>query len=203
MNLPPLKFPSFKEAINYRSNCPLCNSLLHINDRDLATDYGHEYRSGEERITFFINQREDDTVTIDPDTDEIELILSNRMPEVPITGLSVNLQKMMSPPVYAGKFMHGLTIDCKSCCQYSFTLQIHFELTEKRLAGTYLNSETISIEEDSMVHEIKNSYATDQTYYSYFDREGDSRKVVLPLIPLDLLNPKETVSRIRKLLVFS
>lgn len=203
MNLPPLKFHSFKEAGNYRTTCPLCNNPLHINDRDLATDYGHEFRGGKPRISFFVNQREDDTITIDPETDEVELILSNRLPEELLTDLSPAAQKIMAPPVYNGRFMHGLTIDCKSCCQYAFTLQIHFNLTDKSLFGTYLNSESISIEEGEMVHEIKNSYATQITYYSYFDKEGDSKRLSLPLIPLDLSDPKETVARISNLLIFS
>ncbi len=185
--LPP-NFQAFKEAINYQSACPLCSSPLHINDRDLATDYGHEFRGGSPRISFFINQRADDTVTVDPETDEVELLLHNRVSDA---------------PPYNGRLIHSLTLNCNSCCQYSFTLQVHLNLTESKLDKVILDSESISIEEGSMVHEINNSYAMERTLYSYFDKEGDSKKVILPLISLDAFNPKETIARIRKLLIFS
>ncbi len=191
---------SFKEAINYQSGCPLCGAQLHINDRDLATDYGHDYRGGTPRISFFINQREDDTVTVDPETGEVELLLRNRMPaKIP----DFNQPPQPIPlPVYNGKLIHALHLNCNSCCQYSFTLQVHLNLTESKLEAIFLDSEQLSIEEDSMVHEINNSYAMERTSYSYFDKEGDSKKLTLPLITLDLSNPKETIARIRKLLVF-
>lgn len=193
--LPP-NFSTFKEGINYKSACPLCKSPLHINDRDLATDYGHEFRGGTPKISFFINQREDDTVTVDPETDEVELVLRNRMPER-ISGTS------FTPPTYNGKLIHALHLNCNSCCQYSFTLQVHLNLTKSKLIGIFLDSESMSIEECSMVHEINNSYSTNKTFYSYFDKEGDSKKVFLPLIPLDHYSPQETIARIRKLLIFS
>jgi len=203
MNLPPLKFHSFKEAISYKTVCPLCTNALHINDRDLATDYRRSDCGLKERLSFHVNQREQDTITIDPETDEVELVLSDRISDEVLQSLPPATQKIMNPPIYNGMFLHGLTIDCKSCCQYSFTLQIHFDLSKQKLFGIFLNSENVSIEEGEMVHEIKNSYATQITYYSYFDKEGDSKKLSLPLIPLDLSEPKETVARIRNLLIFS
>lgn len=179
-----LQFPSFKSATRYQSECPLCAGELLINDRDLATEYGYKFRGENPKISFFLDQREQDVISIDPDNDEIEYIDDYRS-------------------IRGGVFMHALTIDCKSCCQYNFRLQIHFNMKELKLAGVFLDSETISIEDCEMVHEIKNSYAVSKTYYSYFDKNGSSRRSELPLINLDLSNPRETVSRIRKLLIFS
>jgi len=205
MNLPVPKFNSFKEAIGYRYTCPLCTSNLYINDRDLArdliNDHGHESSGDTSKISFFISLIEKDTISIDLETDEVQIIFNDRMSKTIWTGPGT--PKIQAPPIYNGRFMHGLTIDCKNCCQYSFTLQIHFNLLNKVLSGIYLNSETISIEDGNIVHEIKNSYAAQVTYYSYFMKDGDSKKLPLPLIPLNLLDPKETVARIRNLLIFS
>ena len=198
-----IKFSSFKEAINYQPVCPLCRSQLHINDRDLAADYGFEYRGDKrERISFFVNRREDDTPTIDPETDEVELLYANRMPPS-IPNYNSPTHYTNPPKAYNGRFLHALTIDCKSCCQYGFTLQLHFDLTEQKLASAFLNSETVNITECEMVHEIKNIYATEKTHYTYFPRDGSCKQTTLPLIALDLSNPLETVARIRKLLIFS
>lgn len=209
MNTPSRYFHSLRMGLDYQTRCPLCKDLLKINDRDLASDWGyggHEY-GGDHRIAFYVSQKDDDAIVINPNTDEVELVVAKRWsPEVVVEAVNGEFEPSFKPsaqPIYNGKFMHALTIDCKSCCQYSYTLQVHFDLSEEILIGVYLNSESLSIEESGMVHEIKNSYAAQLTYYSYFDKEGDSKRDCLPLIPLDLDNPKETVSRIRKLLIFS
>lgn len=197
-----IQFQSFKQAVNYRQLCPLCQCRMHINDRDLATDYDIDCNIRKDRLCFFLNQREDDKITIDPESGEVDFVLAQRFPD---KLYDYTKQTYYAPPapVYNGTMIHALTVDCKNCCQYSYTLQIHFNLTEKRLGKTVLNSESISIEEGNMVHEVKNVYPMNKTEYAYFSKEGDSRKSSLPLIPLDLDSPKETVSRIRKLLIFS
>lgn len=192
-----IQFLSFKRAINYRQECPLCQCQMDINDRDLATDY-----EGKERLTFFLNRNEDDTIAINSETDEVELIFSKRMPD---KLYDYTKQSYYAPvtPIYNGTLIQALTIDCKHCCQYSYTLQIYFNLTEKKLAKTILNSESLTVEDGSMVHEIKNVYSMERTEYCCFSKEGDSKKSAIPLIPIDLDNPKETIFRIRKLLIFS
>jgi len=211
-----IKFYSFNEAISYKEKCPLCNQKLQINDRDLATDLGAEFQSGRRKISFFLDQFNRDTVSIDLHTEEVEVIIGDRynyLDDPSRYSGTVN----NPPPSYGGRFLHALTVDCKHCCQYAFRLRIHFDLTprihrksdirdlsfSRSIEATFLDSETINIEEDDMVHEIKNSYAAKKTYYSYFDKGGSSKKSTLPLIALDLNSPKDTVARIRKLLIFS
>lgn len=90
-------------------------------------------------------------------------------------------------------------------------------MANRKLAGVFLNSETIIMEEENLAHEIQCNYAIEKTKYSCFNKDdgnevrfGDSlgpftseKKAELPLIPLNLLDPMETVSRVRKLLIFS
>jgi hypothetical protein len=198
------QFHSFKSALEYQERCPLCQGFTHINDRDLAADIGYDYRGEGQRVTFYVNRREDDTITINPATDEVELILANRMPDKIYDATTHSITTAQpSLPIYNGKLLHALTIDCKNCCQYSYTLQLHFDLAEERLTGIFLNSETLSIENDAIVHEIKNVYSAEETRYTYFLKDGVEKSSILPLVPLNLTNPNETVSRIRKLLVFS
>lgn len=198
------QFYSFKSAIEHHVNCPSCQSLLQINDRDLAVDLGYRYREGKEKITFHLDQREQDTITIDPETEEVEIILHNRLPftTLGVNGIPAKHYPVVTP-TYDGKFYHALTLDCKYCCKYSYTLQLQFSLKPCKLLGAYLNSENLSLEEGKVVHEIKNVYATEQTHYTHFAKDGDCKRITLPLIPLNLDNPQETVNRIRKLLIFS
>lgn len=193
-----IRFYSLLEAISYRQLCPLCGKTLQINDRDLAADRHDENNYV---LSFYVNQREDDILVIDMRTEVIELEVRERMPQAIYTGQSPLPRGNYN--LYHGDFNHALHVDCKHCCQYAFTLQLHMNLDDKRLIGIFLNSESVSIEDGSMVHEIKNVYATNVTEYACFPKDGSSRRSSLPLIPLDLENPKETVSRIRKLLIFS
>lgn len=202
------QFYSFLDAIKYHACCPLCKNRLEINDRDLAMDY--DQRSGGQRLAFNLTPGTDDVLYINPVTEAVELVLTEKY-QLPALNVNGTISNIYTPavqmPILDGRFIHGLTIDCKSCCQFSYTLQIHIDLNVHKhnaiLVGTYLNSETVSVEDNEMVHEIKNIYSTDVTEYSYFSKNGDDKKSTLPLIPLDLINPKETVSRIRKLLIFT
>lgn len=192
------QFYSFQSALDYHRNCPFCFARVQINDRDLATDYNY----GVEKISLYLDQREDDVVSIDLMTEELQFSLSKRMPDIIYTaGSSGSFYK--SEPCYNGILIHGLTLDCKSCCKFSYTIQIKLDLTERRLTGTYLNSECISLEDNDIVHEIRNNYPSEQTHYSYFLKDGSDKRVTMPLIPLDFNNLKDTVARIRKLIIFS
>lgn len=207
-----IKFPSFRDAINYRKFCPVCKKRLQINDRDLATDYGYEFRgNGSETLSFYLDQSQTDTLTINLDTEACEISYSERIDEdygYPggmgnVTTGRTFYAKKASPRTYNGMLIHALTINCNSCCQYGYTLQIHFDLAVKKLSFALLDSEHITIEDGSSVHEIKNSYAMTKTRYRSFEKGGSAKAIELPLLPLDLKNPQEMVGRIRKLLVFS
>jgi hypothetical protein len=192
-----IKFYSFLAGLQHHKKCPLCNKQMEVNDRDLSerVEYptGHPYQ----RFKFYIGRSTDDVMILDPNTELVEV---DKRALQSVFGLR---SQMGNYTLYSGLFYHALTINCNSCCQYHYTLQVQADLTAMRLVGTYLNSETVSVEEGGIVHEVRNVYATDQTEYAAFPKDGSSKKSSIPLVPLNLSNPKETVSRIRKLLIFS
>jgi hypothetical protein len=201
------QFYSFLNAIYYHEFCPLCKSKLEIDDRGLSNN--DIDRCNDSCLAFNLSNglNSRDILFINPVTEKVEITIERyRFDEVVYGNFDGQIPSRYSSPTlndYSGKFLQGLTVDCKSCCQFSYTIQIHVDLDERRLIGTFLNSETISIEDEDMVHEIKNVYSIEQTHYSYFSKDGVDKKSTIPLIPLDLKNPKETISRIRKLLIFS
>ena len=95
-----------------------------------------------------------------------------------------------------------MTIDCKKCSQYGYVLQVHADMESRKICGLYLNSEWITVENDGVVYEIKDNYATQKTYYSCYSDKKDQHAEI-PLIPLNVQSPFETVDRAKKLLVFS
>lgn len=201
-------FYSLPEALKYRDGCPLCNKGLQINDRNLVDStvtYNHSCDSFTQKITLRVDQFGERKVTLDVGTGAVEKY------EEPIEddfcyGLNPGslTSKILKASSYNGTFIHGLHIDCTVCFQYGFALQLYFEISKTaKLSAIYLNSEYINIEDGPAVHKIKNSYASSETYYSYFDRAAATKEATLPIIPLNIEKPKETLHRIRKLLPFS
>jgi hypothetical protein len=176
---------------------------MQVNDRDLVErlEYstGHPYQI----FSFHLSKSSDDILYINPVTEDVNIKYSRQEHFVTGTNLGSYIGQTPTPTSYSGTWYQGISISCNSCCQYSYTLRLHVDLTEGKLAGTYLNSEQISVEEGNTVHEVRNVYAVEKTEYACFPKDGSSKKSSIPLVPLNLLNPKETITRIRKLLIFS
>lgn len=197
------QFSTFLQAIKYQSHCVLCKGLMSISNRDQALDYKHRFWGEKELVSFYLAANTDDIITIDPDTEEIELFISNSDIKG-VTGLyTPRFSSKKNYTIKDGTFIHGLEIACRSCCQFSYTLQIWINLNLKKLGAIFLNSESLTLEDNKTVHEIKNLYSIDRTEYTYFPNDGKSKKITFPLISLNLLNPRETLSRLKKLLIFS
>ncbi|CAM6006092.1 unnamed protein product [Sphagnum balticum] len=150
----------------------MCKAKLEVNDRDLATDMGYEYRRKKSgTLSFFIDQRGQEIITIDPMNGDVDLtVVGFPEEEYYIVGAgNVSLPKFNKTRQFSnGRFMHALSIDCKNCSQYGYVLQIHVDLTVRKVAGLYLNSEWITIERDDIMYEIKDNYVTQKTYYSCY-----------------------------------
>jgi len=201
-------FPTIISAINYQAKCPLCDHEVRINDRDLADDYGYDYSGIMPKISFRLSQMDGEIIKIDPINNEVELILLESTPQIDswVPNYHGAVYSYVPPPpksysVKDGMFMHALNLNCQKCCQFAYTVQLHVDLGKKLFMGAYLNSESISLELDGAVHEIKNIYATKKTIYSRFP--GSLQSMEIPLIDLDLKNPQEAIARIKKLIIFS
>jgi hypothetical protein len=180
------QFKSFLEAASYHPNCIFCQKTLTIVGRDLVDTDDHDDNS----ISFYLSSLVNDIITFNKYTEKV----SHISPEYN-TG--------------HGVFIHGLTFHCDACCQFAYNIQIHIDTELLKLIGIYLNSESLSIEDGADLHEIKNIYSFNRTEYSYFrgilaaDADvPDQNSINLPLVPLNLNNPIETVNRIRNLIIF-
>jgi hypothetical protein len=201
------QFLRLLDALKYRTHCPLCNNKLQVNGRDLVQDY--DINNPQQKIAFELSGSADDILYVDPITEKIELVIGNKKPQLSWgnhpSAISGGTTKS-AYYAYHGVFGHALTIECEKCSFYSYTLQFWADLERSRITGIFLNSETVSWEDEAnILHEIVSSYATNKTRYSYFGPETsqDDGQIVLSFIPVDVNNPKEAVSRIRNLIIFS
>jgi len=202
------KFDNFHEALSYQPLCPFCRDTV-------GTDHQSLFLSGSETtITFRVGA--DDLTTG---------YFHNR-----VISYQNNQDKWNNPKsgnyniVKPGLSGNGLEMfkvvaSCKGshCSKYGFTLQVHLRLDEGKVIGIYLNSESISIEEEDILHEIKNNYSTEKTEYDRFSRvEIDNNTVkasgwagrrngtiLFPLMPLDLREPDKLLQRVKNLVIYS
>jgi hypothetical protein len=200
------KFPNLAEALTYHTHCPLCKRHMRINTRDImeADDVYLQHRLSFE-LSWNSDRREH--LYIDIPTERVTVEVTHYREELAFGTVSSAYSKFgksFSTLMMGGKLYQGVTLECPKCCKYSYTLQIiiNLDLKRPRVMEVLLNSESISLEDNYKVHEIKNVYNLEKTEYSVFTDNSD-KCINLPLIPLNVNQPQETLDRIKKLVIFS
>jgi hypothetical protein len=222
------EFHNIVEAINYHQKCFICGSTLWANFHDepikIIEETWHRLFGPRKEIggTIRVNlssqvdSETDDWLTINVLTNSIALeSLRRHNPDYSYTiGTDDPLRFHHKGPSttgysYNGTLYYPINVNCPKCHQFSYTIQMILDIVkENRITHLYLNSEFISWSDDKHVtHEIKNIYTTEQTEYAHFSSHNypkiNSDRMSLPLIPLNLHNPSETLGRIKKLIIFS
>lgn len=187
-------FKSIAEALSYQKICPICEEYMTI---DLLGALGRD-----DNIVWALSPNE---LCINVDTSEVKII------ERAVTYPKVNWPHTTKPHVASGLEFVRLGMVCEDCYQYEYVIQIVVDLDKKKIINMYLNSETITIEDDTQtIHEIANSYAFEETEYGSFPRSKGrgaiypkcDKCIKLPLIPLDIHDPLKAVARIKALSAF-
>jgi hypothetical protein len=207
-------FQNLTESVTYHRRCYVCHSHLQ-NNLDLTLNL--EKNLYKWNLSENVDSETDDWIVINALTNKVDSIRQTRRNdnELLYSGMDlpmVNRFQRHSKSLnrsYSGVMYESMNIDCQKCYHFGYTVQVVIDLTSMALKGIYLNSEFISYpDEDGHLHEIKNVYAIDKTEYSYHvtpteQYDASKKRMSIPIIPLDLNNPADTVARIRKLLIFS
>lgn len=191
-------FSHLTDAIFYRTNCPICKKgLKHQNISDLSF-IG-------EKIILKIDTSIGDAICIDIKDDIITAISMTRDSVDINEGTTYKYSAFASTDysIYNNMLSSFITISCNECEQFLYRVQIQINLTNLKITNIFLESEFVSIVEDSTVYEIENIYEKQETHYSAIYSDSNDKFFSIPLIPLNLDNPHETLNRIKKLLVFS
>ncbi len=209
------KFYNLDEAFHYQPSCPLCGESIEADYKELTM--GSDLDSPSVVATFLVGG---DEVSIDyyhnnvisyKEKQNHQSIFTIGSPSI-IHNSTGNYSLRKS-----GTDIFRVNVSCTQCCQYGYVLQVYIDWKEWGVVGIYLNSESISIEEGSTLHEIKNIYATEKTEYDKFTKmEIDEENlkmsgymgrrnstITFPLMPLDVKNPQALLNRIKTLIIFS
>lgn len=177
-------FDKISKALDYRKVCPVCNHSISFKNKDLII----EYQSDEPRLRF--NLSKEDIFYINTKNDDVEVIFKK--------SIFSNLKSyaILYEPIY----MECQNIDCGL---YSYIIQVLVDIKNLKVKKIILNSEKISYEDtDGSLHEIHNNYVNRTTNYNYFFKEKESF-VTVPIININLNDLKQTVERVKNLLIFS
>lgn len=206
------KFHNILSGINYQPFCPSCKSHMRINgpESNVVLNYGQDLLANLNTITF---EWENESIELEVESGSVCNITqrSNMNTMYAIGNANPIFSSHGAPPGIpnSGIFMCRLRRTCNECSMYSYTLQIVIDMERKMVGAVFLNTESISFENTDIsgihkVCEIKNLYGTKKTVYTIFEIESGKDKILeLPLIPLNLQNPEETLSRIKNLVIFS
>jgi len=211
-------FESLIEAYPYYDKCPICKSALiysavdkdcWVNDYIYSLDHCTFNLPRPLRVT--LNNGDSDNIVFDIKSEKIismSITQSARYQPVYSIGSPGPAYIIKAPnntnyDIRDGILMQGHRIDCNSCYQYAYTLQLRFDLKNMIVETAILNSEFVSIEEGDNVYEIRNVYTMNKTEYSHISNKKRHETLQLPLVSNNMSNPIEVLGRIKKLLIFS
>ena len=210
------EFKNLTEAVTYHRKCYVCKSHLQSEPLLTTTLYysGNIYKWN---LSENVDSETDDWIIVNANTNQIDSFSQNRRynDEVLCDSISDRVVERFRKYAknisksYNGLIYESIILECHKCHQFNYTVQVVIDMTAKMLKGIFLNSEFISYQDNhGHLHEIKNIYAIDKTEYDYHvtpteEYDGSKKRMSVPIIPLDLENPADTVARIRKLMIFS
>jgi hypothetical protein len=205
-------FCNILEAANYHKKCYRCQSdmIPYFNDeRVAASRLDQSGRAGliEINLSASTDSDTDDILTINPFNNKISLEYHPRY-KIKDWGYIDYGQSTISKSTinnYNGTLYEGLDVRCCNCTHFSYTIQLVIDIAkEYRIQQLFLNSEMIIwLDEKGLAYEIRNAYTIGKTECFSFNGNKRGQQISIPLIPLNLSNPEETLARIKKLNLFS
>lgn len=174
-----IEFKSLLEALEYHPVCPLCQRVMTLDCKAWAIG-----RKG--YLLFDINSPADLRIEI----------ASHTITAVP--------NSKMGPysPLGSTKCL-SLTIDCSQCSMFGYTLFLVVGSINLKLINIALKSETVRwTDEHNNLHEVESIYDV-HSKYTFFPSNKIDRRTTIPLIPINIHNPQETIDRARTLATFS
>lgn len=210
------KFYNLDEALHHQPSCPFCGDSIEADYKEITMD--PESHVTKVTATFLTGNSSE--VSIDYYHNHILAYKekSNYSGVYNIGTASTSHHNMGNYSLRkSGSEIFGVSASCTKCAKYGYVLQIHLDWKDWIVSGIFLNSESISIEEGDILHEIKNVYATEKTEYDKFTKvevddgtvkmSGYSGRrnstITFPLMPLDPKNPQALLNRVKNLVIFS
>ena len=200
----PLRFYNLDEAFSYQRSCPLCREGIYPVEANLKYELDGvkaDFTVGDS--TFQVNCYSNE-LTYHSRRSQHDQMVTFGAPQsyIGMTRSSHGLNK-------GGTDIFKMEMRChnRQFERYLYVVQVHISLDERRITDLLLNSEHVSIEEGAKLCTIKNVYTTEKTeliirHQHLSQYHEPVEKIEFTLIPINLEEPRKTLERIRKLVVF-
>jgi hypothetical protein len=199
-----IDFNHLLDGIYYYHNCLLCNSAMSIQNEGI--NYDCTYANSRTGYNLIFTLDKIDKLIINPHTEEVKI--ETYKYNDPTTDnyydgsvIKNHLSYMSDNYDYIDCFQ--LSINCPKCKNFSYTIDLIVDLYQKKISRMRLNQLTVCMEEKIGSYFIVNDFYDNKT--SLLFSGGGIEKTLLhtSLVEMDYINPKNTFSRLKKLIVFS
>lgn len=197
-----LRFYNLNEAFRYRSSCPLCQENVYPIEANLKYDHDGI------KADFSVGNS---TFQVNCDSNELTYHSRRSSHDQMVTFGASQSYIGMTHSSYGlhtgGTDIFKMEMCCHKCEHYRYVVQVYLSLDERRITDLVLNSEAVILEDGAKLCTIKNVYTTEKTelvirHQHLSQHHEPLEKIEFPLIPLNLQEPRKTLDRIRKLVVF-
>lgn len=168
------KFKNILEAVQYRTNCPICNEKLVF-----STNYAFNF--SENNIAFQLENN--------------GLLLLN---------IDTNIIKLVTNVNQSGTREFFFNIECQNCVMYDYIIKLIIDFKNNiQINSIDLFSERLSVEDSNKnTHDIVNNYTENFTSYTYHTLDK-SKNCIMQLLELDFNKQNQIVSKLQKMIIFS
>lgn len=203
-------FNNLLEATTYYGHCHACKKGKLVHSLEMETDGSEHFYKW--NLSENVDSDTDDWIIVNAETNKIHDYQQSRNHDAYIYSIGTDsfVDVIKRRGIYASKpnkdgfLFESIHISCGTCRNFGYTIQIIMNMSSGNVISISLNSEYISyIGSDQQYHTVRNSFTFGKTEYVYSLADGSRKTITVPLIPIDLENPAETVGRVKKLGIFS
>lgn len=186
-----IRFSNIRQGINHQRMCPICRNELGVPNVVYESD---DLKAQLIHVPFQVGNVS--SVAVDIDSGIVKAVSPWKDGEPALLPYGFK----------SGDIFQGITIECSFCTGFSYTLLLKFYAGDQIVLNEVcLNSEQVRVKLGKFIHSIRNVHSLNETTYRCVNLQEptDIKQETIPLVPLNLQNPRETLARIKKLLVFS
>ena len=202
------KFRNIIDGINYQPFCIFCSSKMQMGGPNIRS---FNWWNNAHKMHSIIFELDSNSIEIELETDQIINVNEHKLKQDIFTAegrtpVYTNFS-LHTPVPKSGTIMLRIVMGCNKCDMYSYILQICLSMDLRAVTDVFLNFERISFKYSDTQRgcDIKNLYGMSKTVFVEFDKNSlDGDKITeLPLIPMNIHEPEETLKRVKNLLIFS
>ena len=200
-----IQFNHLLEGMYYYNNCLMCNNAMSIQNEGI--NYDRNYASNRTGYNLIFSLEKIDKLIINPYTEEIEIeTYKYNDPAVDYSycaGGRVTDYSSQNSSHYDYSDSFQVNISCNKCKNFSYILDLVIDLSQKRIHQMLLSEVTICLEEQVGSYFIVNNFYSNETSLLFSGMGSEKTLLNIPLVDIDYNNPKNTFSRLKKLILFS